>query len=89
MCPYDGFDWYLANIDTIVARSGRVACDNQIRDLTMDQSSDDKRWRSSVVNLFVGTESTGWPVRYGVEVMVASVRFIDEISCSANACWDK
>ena len=55
-------------------RSGRVPCDSHRMEPTMERSSDASLSLSLSVILLSGTESTGWPDRYGDFAGLASWR---------------
>lgn len=89
MWPWDGFAWYWANMETMVLRSGRVPWESHRSEPTIERSSDASCWRSEVERLECGTESTGWPDRYGDAVVLACCILCVENICSANACCDR
>lgn len=70
----------------MVAKSGLVPCESHRRLPTIDLSSVERERRSWVDSLECGTESTGWPVRYGVLVGFAVESLLLVMSCSENAC---
>ena len=70
MCPGEHFVLYCAMILVIVARSGHVCVDNQLRQLENSWRSLFKEACSLSGRGISGTLSTGRPLRYGVLAVI-------------------